>query len=118
MLARHGVTGAQRLALRIIGRFPGLTQGRLAELLHLHPSTVTGILERLDTRGLIRRWSDPRDARRALSGLTPAGRQVDEVHEGTIEEAVRRALARLSPQQIDAAQAVFTALSEELDADQ
>ena len=115
MLRRHGVTGAQRLALRIIGRFPALTQGRLAELLHLHPSTVTGILDRLERGSLIRRWSDPRDARRVLSGLTPAGRDLDEVQEGTIEEAVRRALARLSPEQIEAAQAVFAALTEELD---
>lgn len=116
MLAQHGVTGPQRLALRIIGRFPGVTAGRLADLLHLHPSTVTGILDRLDREKLIRRWSDPRDGRRMLAGLTEPGRQVNGVQEGTIENAVERALSRLSEEQLSAAKTVFEVLSEELDA--
>jgi DNA-binding MarR family transcriptional regulator len=115
MLARFGVTGPQRLALRIIGRFPGLTAGRLAELLHLHPSTVTGILDRLDRQKLIRRWSDPRDGRRTLAGLTEEGRRLDAVQEGTVEDAARRALSRVSDEQLTAAQALFEALSRELE---
>ena len=42
-----------------------------------HPSTLTGVLRRLETRGMLLRRSDPRDARRALFGLTPRGRKMD-----------------------------------------
>jgi hypothetical protein len=35
-----GVTGPQRLVLRIVGRFPGIPAGHLAQLLHVHPSTL------------------------------------------------------------------------------
>src|SRR5262249_46223622 len=77
MEARLGVTGPQRLVLRILGRYPSASAGRLAEILHLHPSTLTGILKRLETRGLITRRVDPADGRRALFDLTARGLKVD-----------------------------------------
>ena len=40
MQAKFGVTGPQRLVLRIVGTFPGLSAGDLARTLHVHPSTV------------------------------------------------------------------------------
>src|ERR1700760_1858990 len=64
MEATFGVTGPQRLVVRIVGRFPGIAAGRVAEILHVHPSTLTSILKRLETRGMLQRRSDPRDARR------------------------------------------------------
>ncbi len=92
-----GVTGPQRLAMRIVGRFPGILAGQLAAILHLHPSTLTGILKRLERQGLLTRRRDPRDARRALLGLTAKGRRLEEaVVAGTVEAAVRSALAELS----------------------
>src|SRR5919108_5033001 len=60
-----GLTGPQRLAIRIIGRSPGMAAGELADLMHLDPSTVTGILRRLERARLIRRVADPADAGRA-----------------------------------------------------
>ena len=54
-----GITGPQRLVLRIIGRFPGISAGDLAHIVRLLPSTLTGILQRLVTRQLIERRSDP-----------------------------------------------------------
>jgi hypothetical protein len=52
MQASLGVTGPQRLVIRIVGRFPGLTAGQLAEILYVDPSTMTGVLERLERRCL------------------------------------------------------------------
>ena len=48
MAAALGVTGPQRLVIRIVGRFPGVSAGQLARILHLDPSTLTGILRRLE----------------------------------------------------------------------
>jgi DNA-binding MarR family transcriptional regulator len=115
MEATYGVTGPQRLVVRIVGRFPGIAAGRVAEILHVHPSTLTGILKRLEARGIILRRSDPRDARRALFGLTNKGRKLDTLRTGTVEQAVRRVLER-EPQKVLVAQEILASLSEELDA--
>ena len=73
MAKELGITGPQRLALRLVSRFPGLPAGRLARLLHLHPSTVSGIVKRLASRGLIARGTDGPDRRRAMLRITPTG---------------------------------------------
>lgn len=110
MHARLGVTGPQRLALRIIGRFPGISAGRLAQVLHVHPSTLSGILARLVSRRLVQRWPDPRDARRALFGLSASGQKLNEQHEGTVEAALEAALASLPEEKVAAASEVLVAL--------
>ena len=46
MESRLRVTAPQRLVVRIVGRYPGVSAGELSEILHLHPSTLTGILGR------------------------------------------------------------------------
>ncbi|HZX94764.1 MAG TPA: MarR family transcriptional regulator [Myxococcales bacterium] len=115
METSFGVTGPQRLVLRIVGRFPGIAAGRVAEILHVHPSTLTGILKRLETRGMLQRKADPRDARRALFSLTAKGRKLDTVRTGTVEQAVRRVLTK-EPDKVVASQQILAALAEELDA--
>jgi DNA-binding MarR family transcriptional regulator len=115
MESTFGVTGPQRLVVRIVGRFPGIAAGRVAEILHVHPSTLTGILKRLEARGMLQRKSDPRDARRALFSLTQKGKKLDTLKTGVVEQAVRKVLAK-SPASVGAAQEMLAALSEELDA--
>jgi DNA-binding MarR family transcriptional regulator len=111
-LARStGVTGLQRLVLHIVGRFPGISAGRLAATLHTHPSTLTGVLRRLERRRLLSRRTDPRDRRRAFLGLTPAGLRLDEVVTGTTEPAVRRLLGELPPDRVRIAREVLVALA-------
>jgi MarR family transcriptional regulator, organic hydroperoxide resistance regulator len=114
MEARLGVTAPQRLVLRIVGRFPGISAGELSEILHLHPSTLTGVLQRLGERKLVVRRADPADARRALLELTAKGRAVDALRTGTVEAAVRRALRRLSPSAERTVREAAEALSGEL----
>src|SRR5437899_11490374 len=55
MEANFGMTGPQRLVVRIVGRFPGTPAGRVAQILHVHPSTLTGIRKRLAARGILPR---------------------------------------------------------------
>jgi len=114
MATAIGLTGPQRLAIRIIGRSPGMAAGELAALMHLDPSTVTGIIRRLEDARMIARRPDPSDARRARLTLTTRGREIDRRNAGTIEAAVRRALASLPPQQVVAASQVLAALAAHL----
>lgn len=114
MEARLGVTAPQRLVVRIVGRFPEVSPGEVADILHLHPSTLTGILKRLEERNLLARRPDPVDARRSLLRLTPKGRAVDTMRTGTVETAVRRALRRLPATSVRAARDAALTLTEEL----
>jgi MarR family transcriptional regulator, organic hydroperoxide resistance regulator len=114
MARRRGVTGQQRLVLRIVGRFPQLSPGQLAEILHLHPSTLTGILKRLQRRGLLKRRVDLADRRRSLLGLTPEGRALDVDSTHTVEGVLERLLPALPRAQTQATQRTLHALSEAL----
>ena len=114
MSAVLGFTGPQRLVLRILGRAEGITPGALAKTLHLHPSTLTGILRRLEKRGVIRREADFRDSRRSLLFLTPEGSKLDISVKGTVEDAVRKALARSSPERIEQASQLLAAVARSL----
>lgn len=114
MESKLGLTGPQRLVIRLVGRFPGITAGKLANILHVHPSTLTGVLKRLEKRGLLERKADPLDGRKALFALTEPGRLLDIPSEGTVEAAVQRALARIPRAHILGTQEVLTTLAEEL----
>ena len=96
MTAEIGVTGPQRLVLRVVGLFPGLSPGQLAAELHVHPSTLTGVIQRLVAQRLLARAADPGDRRRAVLRLTARGARVNAVREGTVEAGIAAALASVS----------------------
>jgi MarR family transcriptional regulator, organic hydroperoxide resistance regulator len=114
MRSTLGVTGPQRLVVRMLGCSPRLSASQLAELLHLHNSTLTGILKRLETRGYVVREPDPHDGRKALFSLTEAGRALDVPSTGTVEAAVQRVLFRMSEERLGDARELLTVLAQEL----
>lgn len=110
-----GVTGPQRLAVRIVGRQPGISAGELSTALRIHPSTLTGILRRLEERRAIRRQADPDDARRARLYLAATGEDLDEERSPTVEAAVRRAMLHCSAADLAATKRVLRTVIEELE---
>ena len=90
MVSRIGLTAPQRLAVRFIGLNKGLTLGTLADLLHLHAGTVTGIVRRLESLGLVQQTRSTEDSRRRHLALTAEGRRINRQRRGTVEAAVRR----------------------------
>jgi DNA-binding MarR family transcriptional regulator len=116
MAADIGVTGPQRLALRVVGLFPGVSAGHLAATLHVDPSTLTGILQRLTTEGLLLRVDDPLDRRRAVLRLTARGSRVNAISRGTVETAVADTLKTISARDREAARRVLERLAWQLDA--
>lgn len=115
MAATIGITGPQRLVIRIIGRFPSINASQLAEILHLHPSSLTALLKRLEARGWVRRRPDERDRRRWLLGLTRQGQSLNREASATIEAAVQRTLTTISKRDLEGARVVLTALARTLD---
>ena len=109
-----GVTGPQRLVVRMLGQSPGLSAGELATLLHLHRSTLTGVLRRLERLRIVSRTTSPDDRRRVLLRLTAAGRALDRERTGTVESAVRGALQRVSPTAVATTVGVLSKVAVEL----
>jgi DNA-binding MarR family transcriptional regulator len=114
MVSRIGLTAPQRLAVRFVGRNPDLTPGALAALLHVHPGTVTGIVRRLELGGLVVRTRSTEDTRRVHLRLTARGQAVNRRQKGTVEAAVRRVTAPMTPRQLAAASELFRRLATEL----
>jgi MarR family transcriptional regulator, organic hydroperoxide resistance regulator len=114
MKSAIGVTGPQRLVIRIVARFPGIPAGQIAQLLQVHPSTLTGILKRLERQGLIRRRTDPKDRRRAFLGITEKGKRIDAVRSGTVEAAVERVIARTPRAKLETASEILVAVASAL----
>jgi DNA-binding MarR family transcriptional regulator len=112
-----GVTAPQRLVLRFLGRFPGVTAGQLARALHVDPGTLSASVRRLEARGLVERRRDPADTRRVTLGLTRQGRAVDVPRPGTVEAAADSLLADASPRDLAATVRVLDRFAELLLAD-
>lgn len=114
MESQFGITGPQRLVLLVVRRFPGLSAGELAHVIRLHPSTITGILQRLAARGLLERQRDPADSRRTRLYLKPRGVAFTRASPGTIEKAVRQGLTHVGPANVRAARKVLAEVARRL----
>jgi DNA-binding MarR family transcriptional regulator len=112
-----GVTGPQRLVLRIVGQSPGKVASEIAATLGIHPSTLTGILARLEERGALLREIDAEDRRRARFRLTALGRKIDGLRRGTVEAAVKRSLARAGDETVASTTRLLGIMVEELERD-
>ncbi|MFG2947389.1 MarR family winged helix-turn-helix transcriptional regulator [Streptomyces adustus] len=71
----HALTGAQARLLSLLSLEP-LPMRKLAQQLKCEPSNVTGIVDRLESRGLVERRPDAADRRVKLAAATDEGVQV------------------------------------------
>jgi len=75
LLAAHGLSYPQYIALMAVGEHGPLTVGALGELMRLDSGTLSPLLKRMEAAGLVGRTRDPGDERRVLVALTDAGRE-------------------------------------------
>lgn len=97
MIHALGVTGPQRMVLRIIAARPGLSARGISDTARIDASTLTGILERLARGNFLIRSRDHDDGRKARFVITPEGQRVADARRGTVEAALVASLATLSP---------------------
>lgn len=71
-----GLTGPQLIILQQVCTSGEITASQIAKAISLSQATVTGILERLEARGFIRRTRDERDRRRVNVTCTEEGRSL------------------------------------------
>ena len=79
-LRPFGLTFPRYEALMLLSftRSGALPLGKMGERLQVHPTSVTSIVQRLETGGLVRRRPHPQDGRAVLCEITPAGRDLVE----------------------------------------
>jgi len=77
LLAEHGLHAGQEMVLVELWQDDGLRGGELAERLGVEPPTITKMLRRLETCGLVERRADPEDARSLRVYLTGQGRALE-----------------------------------------
>jgi len=77
LLAEHGLHVGQEMVLVELWQDDGLRGGELAERLGVEPPTITKMLRRLETCGLVERRADPEDARSLRIYLTGQGRSLE-----------------------------------------
>ena len=70
----HGITPVQYAALQTVGNQPDVDQRTLARSIGFDTSTIAGVVDRLEARGLMRRSASPDDRRVRLLALTDEGR--------------------------------------------
>lgn len=72
------------------------SQQAIGQALRVHPSNLVRLLDELEAAGLLVRGQDPRDRRRYLLELTPAGTRLLARARAAVESAERDLLAPLS----------------------
>ena len=70
-----GLTGPQLWAIKVLAGSAPIMVSELARRMYLHPSTVIGILDRLESRGLVNRTRSTRDRRVVAVGLSRKGKE-------------------------------------------
>jgi DNA-binding MarR family transcriptional regulator len=94
-----GVTPVQYAALQTVSNAPGTDQRTLARSIGFDTSTIAGVVDRLEARGLLLRSAAPDDRRVRLLSLTPEGQALlNEVTPG-MQRAQLRMLAPLPKDQ-------------------
>jgi DNA-binding MarR family transcriptional regulator len=97
----HGLTSQQGQLLCVLMARP-YGMGELGSALGLAKSSLTGLVDRSERNGLVRREPDPRDTRAVRVTFTPEGRQLAERFYGETSRRIDRLPADLDAGERDA----------------
>ncbi len=92
-----GLTGPQLAVLREAARSGPMQVGALAKAVHLSQPTVTGVLNRLEKRGLVQRIRSQDDRRAVNVTVTEAGQELSANSPSLLQDSFHRQLVELQP---------------------
>lgn len=95
LIKQHKVTGPQLMCLHKLLELDGLTVSELSKAIYLSPSTVVGILDRLEKQKLVTRIRSSTDRRKVLIHVTQEGRDLVVDAPSPLQEALRSGLTKL-----------------------
>ena len=114
VLTDLGLTASEINALANLGDGHARTTSQLGTAVGAKPTTLTGVLDRLEGRGYITRAASPSDRRATVITTTAAGRRVARRIRKAMTDLERDAVAGLPPGSIEVFRTVLDALTEEL----
>ena len=106
-LARDGVSAAQMGVLMRLRYLGDMSISGLAEVLGMGLPNVTGLVDRLEERGLVERLRDPDDRRVVRVHLTEAGGRIPDGMEGLQRDVLGRVLQAMDRLTLDRCLAVL-----------
>ncbi len=109
----HGLTAPQFNVLNLLAdRAPdaGYSQRELADTLVVDRSNVTGLIDRMEAAGWVRRVDDPADRRVYRVALTPAGRRLWQKVAPDYDQVVAQVTGALSAVEVSRGVAVLVKL--------
>jgi MarR family transcriptional regulator, transcriptional regulator for hemolysin len=113
-LAPHGLTVRQSQVLGWLRKKGNLSPCQLASLLRIKPHTLSGVLERMERDGLIRRNADRSDRRQKLICLNPCAEELGATAVECSARVCARAVQGLSPKEIDVLRELLKGIVETL----
>ncbi len=96
LIAQHKVTGTQLICLLTIGEHQPVTAVEISKEIHVGASTIVGVLDRLEEKGLICRERAKKDRRRVYISLTEKGVALAEQAPSPLQDKLAEALSNLS----------------------
>jgi DNA-binding MarR family transcriptional regulator len=117
LLQDYGLTVPQLAALRAIGRLQPVKGRDLAKGIHLAQPTVTGILGRLEQRGLVRCTRGAQDRRSLEIRLTDEGERVLRDAPSLLQDEFLRKLDELEPAERTQTLTVLQQVADMMDAE-
>jgi DNA-binding MarR family transcriptional regulator len=96
LVKQYQLTGPQLVVLKRVADGEFRSIGELARTVYLSQATVTGILDRLEARGLVQRARALDDRRRVTVTLSPAGEQILQATPPLLQEHFIRRFLQLA----------------------
>ena len=100
MSKQYGLTGPQSLVLRLLIKKGALSSADLSRQMYVTPSNITGIIDRLEKKGLVERIRQQSDRRVALITLTQSGQKLGKTIPDPIEKKIVNQLSDLEPENL------------------
>ncbi len=114
LVSQEGLTQAQFQALRVIAKYGPTPMKTISDKMSVSAANITGIVDRLESKGLIERMARREDRRASIIELTPKGRRIQEEVAKKYARFVQKALQRFTPEEQETLRSLLAKLQEEM----
>jgi len=98
---QFGITGPQLWVLKTIFKSGGLSLGELSQKMYLHPSTITGVVDRLEKKGYVSRDRNQDDRRVVIVQLTTRGKRLVRRAPNPVQGKMIHGLSQMTKERIE-----------------
>ena len=97
LTAEHGITGPQLVTLLCVAEHQSITPSEIGREVHLSNSTIVGVLDRLEAKGLVKRQRSEHDRRNVFVTITAEGKKLVVAAPSPLQDRLASSLRVLHP---------------------